>query len=82
MVMKGSIKYIESHFTVDLFIPNSNKHYLEITDTRGRLIKNEVISKTIGRHYINLDLTDISTGEYLLTLNNNSHIAKTKIIKQ
>ena len=72
----------KGHFMVDLFIPNSNKHYLEITDTGGRLIKSMVISKTIGRHSIDLDLTNFSTGEYLLTINNNSHISKTKIIKQ
>ena len=68
-------------FSVEFFIPNTNKHVLEVYDLLGKQIKSIEINKPIGRHTIPLDLSSVSSGEYILQIKNNSYISKKKIIK-
>ena len=69
-------------FSVELFIPNTNKHILKVYDLLGKQIKSIEINKPIGRHTLNLDLTDISSGDYILSIKSDGHIIKKKIIKK
>jgi len=72
----------EDIFSIELFIPNTNQHFLEIHDMLGRLIKKIEINKPIGRHTIPVDLSGISSGNYILSVKSNNHISKKKILKQ
>ncbi len=69
-------------FSVEFFIPNTNKHVLEVYDLFGKQIKSIEINKPIGRHTIPLDLSSLSSGEYILQISSNSNTSKKKIIKQ
>ena len=69
-------------FSVDFFVPNTNKHVLEVYDILGKQIKSIEINEPIGRHTIRLDLTDVSSGDYILSIKNGGYIVKKKIIKQ
>ena len=69
-------------FSIEFFIPNTNRHVLEVYDLLGKQIKSIEISKPIGRHKVSLDLTDVSSGDYILSIKSNGHIIKKKIIKQ
>jgi hypothetical protein len=72
----------EDIFLIDLFIPNTNAHFIEVHDMLGRLIKELEINKPIGRHSIELDLSGISSGEYILSIKSNDHFSEKKILKQ
>jgi len=69
-------------FLIEFFIPNTNKHFIEVHDMLGRLIKKMEINKPIGRHTIQLDLSDISSAEYILSIKSNNLISNKKILKQ
>lgn len=69
-------------FSVDVFIPNTNEHFIEVHDMLGRQIKYIEINETVGRHTINLDLSDIASGGYILSIRSNNYISKKKILKQ
>ena len=71
----------EGIFLIDVFIPNINPHFIEVHDMLGRLIKEIKINEPIGRHTLELDLSDISSGEYILSIKNNNHISEKKILK-
>ena len=68
-------------FKIDVFIPDTNKHFIEVTDMLGRQIKYFQINKPTGRHTINLDLSDVSSGEYIVSVKGNSYSTKKNIIK-
>ncbi len=69
-------------FSVDVFIPNTNEHFIEVHDMLGRQIKNIEINKPVGRHTINLDLSNIASGEYILSIRSNNYTSKRIILKQ
>ena len=71
----------EDIFLIDVFVPNTNPHFVEVHDMLGRLIKEIKINKPIGRHTLELDLSGISSGEYILTIKSNNHISEKKILK-
>ena len=68
--------------SVEFFIPNTNKHVLEVHDLFGRLIISQEINKSIGRHTIGLNLSNLSSAEYILSVRNGNYISKKKVIKQ
>lgn len=68
-------------FSVEFFVPNTNKHVLEVYDLLGKQIKTIQINKPIGRHTIPLDLSYVSSGDYILQIKSNNYISKKKIIK-
>lgn len=72
----------EDIFSIEFFVPNTNRHFIEIHDMLGRLIKKIEINKPIGRHTIPVDLSGISSGNYILSVKSNNYISKKKILKQ
>ncbi len=68
-------------FSIDFFVPNTNKHVLEVYDLLGKQITSIEVNKPIGRHTIQLDLSSVSSGDYILQIKNNNYISKKKIIK-
>jgi hypothetical protein len=72
----------EDIFSIEFFIPNTNRHFIEIHDMLGRLIKEVEINKPIGRHTIKFDLSSVSSGEYILSIKSNNHISEKKIMKK
>jgi len=40
------------------------------------------ITKPIGRHTIPLDLSDISSGNYIISIKSNNYISQKKILKR
>ncbi|NOY96146.1 MAG: T9SS type A sorting domain-containing protein [Chlorobi bacterium] len=68
-------------FSVVFFIPNTNRSFLEVFDMSGLQIRNIEINKPIGRHTINLDLSDVPSGGYILSIKSNNYISKKKILK-
>lgn len=69
-------------FSIELFIPNQQTHLLEITDMLGKKVKIFEINKPIGRHTVEINLSNLSSGEYILTIRNGVYISKKKITKK
>ncbi len=72
----------EDVFSIEFFIPNTNQHFIEVHDMLGRLIKKMKITKPIGRHTIPIDLSGISSGNYILSVKSNNYISQKKIMKR
>ena len=68
-------------FSIELFVPNQQTHLLEVSDMLGRKVEVFEINKPIGRHSIEINLSNISSGEYILSIRNGTYISKKKIIK-
>jgi hypothetical protein len=68
-------------FLVELFVPNRQTHLLEVTDMLGKKVQIFEINKPIGRQTIEINLSDLSTGEYILSIRNGVYVSKKKIIK-
>jgi hypothetical protein len=68
-------------FSVELFIPNTDMVIIEVCDLSGKLVESLELKRSIGRHTIALDLSNIASGEYILNIKNNNYISKKKIIK-
>ena len=68
-------------FSIEVFIPNTEKSVVEVYDILGAKVKSIKIERTIGLKEIPLDLSKMASGEYILVVNNNSIIIEKKIIK-
>ncbi|QRM90622.1 T9SS type A sorting domain-containing protein [Lacinutrix sp. WUR7] len=68
-------------FSVEVFIPNTEKSTIEVYDLLGKKIKSVIIEKSIGLKTIALDLTKMDSGEYILLFKNNVNIIDKEIIK-
>lgn len=71
----------KNNFSVEVFIPNTEKTQIEIFDLLGKKIKSVSIEKNIGKHTIPLDLRDVSSGEYILIFKNGNTVIEKKIVK-
>tara|TARA_R110000787_G_scaffold38086_3_gene96243 strand:- start:14210 stop:15826 length:1617 start_codon:yes stop_codon:yes gene_type:complete len=71
---------LQNNITIDLFIPTTDEHTIEVNDLLGRTIKSIKINKTIGNHSVKIDLTNISSGEYILSIKSNLNYFSNKII--
>ena len=71
---------IQNSITINLFVPNTDEHILEINDLLGRNIKKIKINKPIGNHSIFIDLPNISSGEYILSIKSDYDYYSNKII--
>ncbi|TXE16756.1 T9SS type A sorting domain-containing protein [Psychroserpens burtonensis] len=68
-------------FSVEVFIPNTKISTLEVYDFLGKKVKSIVIEKSTGLKTVPLDLSKMSTGEYLLLFKNNLNIIERKLLK-
>ena len=68
-------------FSIEVFIPNTEKSVVEVYDILGAKVKSIKIERAIGLKKIPLDLSKMASGEYILVVNNNSVIINEKIIK-
>ena len=71
---------IQNRITINLFVPNTDEHVLEINDLLGRNIKRIKINKPTGNHSVIIDLPNISSGEYILSIKSNQNYYSNKII--
>ncbi len=71
----------EGLFSIDVFIPNTEKSTLDVYDISGKKVKSLVLEKSIGLQTMGLDLTKLATGEYILVFKNSATVIERKIIK-
>lgn len=69
-------------FSVEVFIPNTEKSTIEIFDILGRSVKKIAIEKSIEKKTIMVDLSKVASGEYQLVFKNSNKIVEKKLIKQ
>lgn len=69
-------------FSVEVFIPNTEKSTIEIFDILGRSVKKNAVEKSIGIKTIKVDLSKVASGEYQLVFKNSNKIVEKKLIKQ
>ena len=69
-------------FAIDFFVPNSNILYLKIINLQGKLIEEITLNKSIGRHKVPLDLSHLSAGEYIVSIESGNYTSQKKIIKE
>ena len=65
--------------TVEFYSENSGKFNLRLTDVTGRIIMNIDNNSVAGNNQFELDLSSISSGIYLVTLNEGDIILTSKI---
>ncbi|WP_431134587.1 T9SS type A sorting domain-containing protein [Psychroserpens mesophilus] len=68
-------------FSIEVFIPNTEKSILEVYDVSGKNLKSIQVENTIGLKNILLDLTELASGEYVLLFKNRINSIEKKIIK-
>jgi len=68
-------------FSIEVFIPNTEKSILEVYDISGKKVKSILLEKSIGLKIISLDLANVTSGEYILVIKNGQNIIENKIIK-
>lgn len=68
-------------FRVEFFMPNTQKSELSIYDLTGKKIKEIPVEPSIGLKTISLDISQLSSGTYLLKLKNNQSLVEKKLIK-
>lgn len=68
-------------FTLNLFVPNTNTHIIEINDVLGRQVKKIELNQSIGKHSFALDLSPQASGEYFITIKSEGLKTTKKIIK-
>ena len=71
---------MQNNITLNLYIPTTEEHIIEINDLLGRTIKSIKINKPIGKHSVKIDLTNVSSGEYILSIKSNHNYFSNKII--
>lgn len=69
-------------FSVQVFIPNTEKSTIEIFDILGRSIQKITFEKSIGLKTIELNLSKFASGEYVIKFKNAGKIIEKKILKQ
>ena len=68
-------------FSIEVFVPNTEKSTIDVYDMSGKLIKSLEIEATIGAKTIPLDATKIASGEYIVVFKNNRNTVEKRIIK-
>lgn len=68
-------------FSIDVFIPNTEKSVLEVYNLLGKRIKTIVIEQSIGVKTIEIDLSKMASGEYILVFKNKANVIEKRIIK-
>jgi len=68
-------------FSIEVFIPNTEKNTLEVYDILGKKVTSVLIEKSIGLKTIPLDLSKLASGEYILVFKNSTNVIEKKIIK-
>jgi len=68
-------------FSIEVFIPNTEKSVLEVYDILGKKVKSVQIEKSIGLQTIPLDLSKSASGEYIVVFKNSTNVIEKKIIK-
>ena len=71
----------KSLFSIEAFIPNTEKSTIAIYDISGKLIKTLDIEASIGIKTISLDLTKMESGEYILVFKNNGNTLEKRLLK-
>jgi hypothetical protein len=57
-----------------------DNYMLTVSDLSGRVLRMIPVSAVEGENKVNLELTDVSTGVYILTLKGNSDVSQTRIV--
>ena len=68
-------------FSIEVFIPNTEKNILEIYSVLGKKIQTLAFESSIGLRTIPLNLTNLANGEYILVFKNNGNSIKKAILK-
>ncbi|NRD22615.1 T9SS type A sorting domain-containing protein [Winogradskyella litoriviva] len=68
-------------FTIEVFIPNTEKSTINVYDLSGKIVKSMVLELSIGIKTISLDLKDVASGEYILIFENGRKSIEKRIIK-
>mgnify|MGYP003665189786 FL=1 len=68
-------------FSIELFIPNTEKSVLEVYDLLGAKVTSIPIENKIGLKTISLDLAKMASAEYILVFKNGNNRLEKKIIK-
>lgn len=68
-------------FSIDVFIPNTDKSTLVVFDFLGKKVKEEDVENTIGLQTIPVDLTKMASGEYIILFKNKTNVIENKIIR-
>ncbi|MGB5420351.1 T9SS type A sorting domain-containing protein [Algibacter sp.] len=71
----------KSIFSIEVFIPNTEKSEVAIYDISGKKIKSLEIEASIGTQTIPLDLAKMASGEYILVFKNGANNLEKRIIK-
>jgi hypothetical protein len=69
------------NFKVEVFIPNTENSTLEVYDVLGKKITSQILEASVGLQNVQLDLTQIASGEYFLIFKNAGATIEEKIIK-
>ncbi|WP_396600363.1 T9SS type A sorting domain-containing protein [Algibacter sp. R77976] len=68
-------------FSIDVFIPNTEKSKLTLYDISGKKIKSLEIEAAIGNKTIPLNLEKMASGEYIVEFRNGAKTLEKRIIK-
>lgn len=71
---------MQNNITLNLYIPSTDEHIIEINDLLGRTIKSIKVNQPIGMHSVIIDLTNVTSGEYILSIKSNHNYYSNKII--
>lgn len=71
----------EDMISVDVFVPNTELSKIEIFDLLGKKVIESSVERSIGNHNITVDLSVLSSGEYILIFKNGLTTIEKKIIK-
>jgi hypothetical protein len=68
-------------FSIELFIPNTEKNVLEVYDLLGAKVTSINIENKIGLKTISVDISKMASGEYILVFKNGNNRLEKKMIK-
>ncbi|WP_375242654.1 T9SS type A sorting domain-containing protein [Lacinutrix sp.] len=68
-------------FSVEVFLPNTEKSKIEVYAVSGKKIKTLALENSIGLKKIALDLSKEASGEYILIFKNSANIIEKKLLK-
>ncbi len=67
--------------TMNFFLPNIDKHNITIRDLQGRTVKQISFNDKIGEKTMNINISDLAEGTYLLELGDKSYKTVAKFVK-
>ncbi len=68
-------------FSVEVFLPNTEKSKIEVYAVSGKKIKTLSLENSIGLKKIALDLSKEASGEYILIFKNSANVIEKKLLK-